>query len=977
MSEEPIETAVAPVEPPMAWSTCRLGGEHALELHWRLSTLKDEAVDWRLFMNAATLPALVDQGLVDHARPVAYVDLTSVYHDPHIKVGEVGLRFVSGMAFWTNMPLSPSSWFRETLEVWRIAPIDPVPPAPAPPDPFDPVIDDAGRTAPAWGSAILPQDPATPVLDFVWLGAAPGICESGYRFVGFDQGGASPATLPLCQALAKSKAAASDPAAALSAMRQDAKGALSPLTDAQNALAVQVTKVLDAAVGQPGPMTIAMLEQQASEILGEPTQTFVDQQVTPSTGLFALVWQQLYALALLGDAAPTAVATCAFLAKVARGMSLVLGVSDGDPALCDADVRTRLASALARLPAPVRPPPPASPTASALGAGVQKTIDQTFEGYRAGQIAEIVSLLPGERLTRVDRRRALIGRADDEETLKHRQDELVTRDEVSGDLAQSLRDTLGQGEIIRDYTGLTFDEDAWPELAVSGTWWGQDGRQDRELSRAAKYVQTLSRQAAGRVADRVQRRRAEVLVRELEAAQTRRIDNSASAVALNAAYRWLDRVDRLRLRDVGRRLVLELLLDMPAAGTLATLQAQPHLEPPLPPSTWSIATTPSGYASVDASNYQSAAAAYGLDLAPPPQASLTVSVRLDQQSRAGTLDIPPGYKATTVTLAYLTANTAIPLSALVGATPVVFAAPAPPSPPSLETPGAVATPPAVTKDRPGADDTTGSASTPPTIPDPQGFAWARPTQGGGQGAATFSAGLTGPASVVCQYDGDTFSAVAEATCAAAGQTAAMTAWQVATHAAILSAYDRLRARHDRAIRDALAAQAPDGAGRTLERALVLDGLTALGASAPRSSPSLSSSEARLLSDAIDWNLASYAFYPWRQSDNPGGVNLGRRAGETTSDRNAPEWLDTFLTAGSARVLVSVRPGFEAAVLFFLALGYAPPPAASVFATDQAAAWLLQLQAPVAPDPDHDWSLATPTRLLTLSTTLELLAETRA
>ena len=976
MSEEPIEAAAAPVEHAVAWSICRLGGEHALELHWRLSARKDQAVDWRLFMNAATLPVLVGEGLVDRAKPIAYVDLTKVYHDPNIKVGEVGLRFVSGMAFWTNMPLSPSSWFRETLEVWRIVPVDPVVPSPSPPDPFDPVIDDEGHTAPAWGSTITPQNPTTPVLDFVWLGVAPTASDGAYRFIGYDQGGAPPTGLPLCQTLAQSKAGATDPAAALSAMRQDALAAILPLTDAQRTLAAQVIKLLDAAAALPGLTDLAILEQLACDILGESTQTFVDQQVTPATGLFAVIWQQLYAMALVADTGPTAIATCAFLAKVARGVSLILGLNGADEALCEPDMRSGLLSALLRLPSPVRPPPPANLTASGLGIGVQKTIDQTFEGYRVGQIAEIVSLLPGERLTRVDRRRALIGRVDDEQTLKQRHDERVARDEVSGDLTQSLRDTLGQGEIIRDYTGLTFDEDAWPELAVSGNWWGQDGRQDRELSRAAKYVQTLSRHAAGRIADRIQRSRAEVLVRDQETAETRRIDNSASALALNGAYRWLDRIDRLRLREVGRRLVLELLLDKPAAAMLAVLQAQPHMEPPLPPSTWSIATTPSGYATVDASNYQSAAAAYGLELAPPPAASLTVSVRLDQQARAGVLDIPPGYSASSVTLAYLTANQASPLSALVGATPVTFPPPSPPAPtsaPAVQTAGL----PAVVKDRPGADETTGSASTPPTIPDPQGFSWTRPTQGGGQGVATFSTGLTGPTPVVCQYDGEMFSAVAEATCAASGQAAAMTAWQVATHSAILSAYDGLRARHDRAIRDALLAQAPDGVGRTLERALVMNGLAALGGSAPRTSVALSASEARLLSDAIDWNLASYAFYPWSQADNPGGANLGRRTGETTSDRNAPAWLEAFLTAGSARVLVTVRPGFEATVLFFLAMGYAPPPAASVFVTDLAAAWLLQLQTPLAREPDHDWALATPTRLLSLSTSLNLLREADA
>ncbi|MCY1649145.1 hypothetical protein OVA11_19405, partial [Caulobacter sp. SL161] len=913
------------------------------------------------------------------------IDLTNVYHDPRLKVGEVGLRFVSGMAFWCKMPLSPSSWFHETLEVWRVAPIEPVAPVSSPPDPFDPVIDDAGHTAPAWGAAITPQGATTPILDFVWLGA-PGEARPGaYQFIGFDQGGAVAATLPLCQALAKSKHGASDPAAALSAMRQTAQAAIAPLTDAERTLALKVVNLLDAAARDLEPTTVEALEQLCSDYLDEPTQTFVDQQVTPATGLFSIVWTQLYAMALIGETVPAAATTCAFLAKVARGMSLIIGVNTADATLAEAAVRIGLVSALLRLPAPVMPPPPTTTSASGLGVGVQKTIDQTFEGYRTGEIAEIVSLLPGEELTRVDRHRALSGRVEDEATLRLSQDERITRDKTSGDLAQSLRDSLGQGEIIRDYTGLTFDEDAWPELAVTGSWFGQDGRQDRELSRAAKFVQTLSRQAAGRVSDQIQRARADVLVREQEATQTRRINNSDKTTTLNGAYHWLDRVDRLRLREVGRRLVLELLLDKPAAGTLSLLETMPHMEAPLPPSTWSIDAAPSGYTSVQASNYLSAAAAYGLELPAPPQAELTVSLRLDQQTRTGMLEVPPGYSVTSVSLAYLTANQASPLSALVGATPVTFAPPSPspaPAPASPPDPTSQPTPstkadapllPAVVKDRPGAE----TAATPPAIPNPQGFAWTLPTQGAGQGAATFTKAQSGPIPVVCQYDSESFSAVAQADCTAVGQTEVFTAWQIITHGAIVSAYDTLRARHDQAIRDALLGQAPDAVGRTLERALVLDGLAALGASAPRLNAALSASESRLLSEALDWNLASYAFYPWSQADNPGSANLGRRAGETTSDRNAPAWLEAFLTAGSARVLVTVRPGFEAVVLFFLAMGYAPAPAAGVFVTDLTAALLIQLQAAVAPEPDHEWSLSTPTRLLALSTHLDLLPEAGA
>ncbi|MCY1649203.1 hypothetical protein OVA11_19715, partial [Caulobacter sp. SL161] len=70
MSQEPIETAPAQIEPSVAWSTCPLGGEQALELQWRLSTKQDQAVEWRLFKHAPANPSLVAEGLLDRLKTI-------------------------------------------------------------------------------------------------------------------------------------------------------------------------------------------------------------------------------------------------------------------------------------------------------------------------------------------------------------------------------------------------------------------------------------------------------------------------------------------------------------------------------------------------------------------------------------------------------------------------------------------------------------------------------------------------------------------------------------------------------------------------------------------------------------------------------------------------------------------------------------------------------------------------------------------
>jgi hypothetical protein len=71
---------------------------------------------------------------------------------------------------------------------------------------------------------------------------------------------------------------------------------------------------------------------------------------------------------------------------------------------------------------------------------------------------------------------------------------------------------------------------------------------------------------------------------------------------------------------------------------------------------------------------------------------------------------------------------------------------------------------------------------------------------------------------------------------------------------------------------------------------------------------------QFLEQAFDWDNLSYLFYPYFWATRPKWVDLMSRADDADATYTA------FLQAGSARVLVSVTPGYEHAVAHYLATG---------------------------------------------------------
>lgn len=963
-----------------------LGGDRQLLLEWAVEDLVEFRLRCRLFADNG-VALIADRVLTKHA-PTARIDLQPVFGDPHIARGEVALqirpttRELPGeIALWCDIPLSRSSLFRHTLDTWPL----PERPHPDPsPDPFDPSVDDEGHVRAPWGGAIEPHSSSVGVLDFLWVDDAPFADRAASSFIAFTDAlpysGVDEDALPLVAALKAAKAQAKDAAEALAAMQKAAGQFVEsawPPTSAQQALGLQLIDMIEMmAISSIAISPEDMVAWVESEV--GPIEAFIAEEIEAPTGLYSLAWQLAWAGAL---AQPLAEAQTPLeglvdlleslgeVAMTARALALVLRVASQTD-LSEPAARRRLSRAVLLAPSAVCPPPGAD-SVQCLGVGLQKSVEHRLEGYRLGEIAEILNLMPGEQLKLLDRERSLRAQRDLSQT---RKDDAETRSEQatsSRNLIEDLRDALSQAEVVRNYTGLQAQEGDWPELKIGGSWWGQDGGQERAIGTAAAFIQDLSRNVASSIAQRVVEERSVTVVREQESVETRRIDNRSATTALHGVYHWLESVHHLKMRTVGRHLVLEALLASPAERLVAATLQQPHLEAPLPPSTWGISCDLADYASVTAENFASAASAYGVEVPAPPAVSITVRAQLSSAQPAGQLSIPEGYAAANLAAAYVVSDASLTLLALAATQPIPLSAAAALAAAPRTATSMIAAPSGLTTPDPPP---------PPAIPDPQTYSWTPAKPGSGQGSLTFATAASGAVPLACFYGGASFNLVVEAQCAPLDASARLAQWQIAAHRSILDAYDTARTRHAAAVREAILGQAKEGVGRLIANELTLAGLAALAVAAPRLPPSnlakedappaLTGQEARFFTEALDWKDATYAFFPW-------GVDPIRRpspvlwAGQATLNRNDPAWFASFMDAGSARMLVTVRRGYEVATLFFLTFGYLPGRQNAVLAPEPIAAWLEELRSDHKHDPEHCWRLQVPTTHAVLTNHLDL------
>lgn len=267
-------------------------------------------------------------------------------------------------------------------------------------------------------------------------------------------------------------------------------------------------------------------------------------------------------------------------------------------------------------------------------------VEQVLQRYELGELCTIDSIMRGERrehtirtLARTSQTTTIETSSELEETSSISYDE---RFELSSQAQQTANESFGV------QAGVTVSGKFGPVQVGASVTASYDNSTSTMESASQDYAKTVTEEATRRVRNSIKETSSVTILSETQDTSLRGFNNEKGVNHVNGLYRWVDRIYTARLLNYGRRLMFSANVPEPSAffnGLLAQQQAAAigDLEEPIPPamisrSTFDPLTNPestAGYRSfldISETNYAQIAARYDVSgIQPPPPEFITGS----------------------------------------------------------------------------------------------------------------------------------------------------------------------------------------------------------------------------------------------------------------------------------------------------------------------------------------------------------------
>lgn len=616
-----------------------------------------------------------------------------------------------------------------------------------------------------------------------------------------------------------------------------------------------------------------------------------------------------------------------------------------------------------------------------VGVGDLMVVEQRPLRYELGEISHIETALPREGRKRVHRR---LSRVEESSFLMTEE-----TTETEEDLQSSERFELqseAESEIQKDTSleaGLTVTAKYGPTVEATASMAYASNTSQRESSRrSSDFARDIVSRSAKRVTAKVRAESRRTTLSETEETNTHELDNTGDENPIVGISRYVDKIYEAKLINYGQRLLFEFFIPQPGRWlrTSRKSEIKAEVKEPKPPTVGNRPLTP---ADIRENDYQRLAATAGVSqmLAPPPltshvsktvHAATDPSVSREYYAESGTIEIPAGYGAKSASIAVaLTPGGAM----VIRGDDLTWSGDGNAENQAAHARVAVGASEAGQFFRPGAP---GSGPTGDTV-----------TLEGQTGSIPF---------FVTSYHHEILAVTIEVECER--QEDALDGWRHEVFAAIHEAYQRQLAEYREARANAQAGRVSEPVThplrlRELERqelkkqvvqmlqqSVRFDTSSPLGESSPPG-PTLGEDSVlhegdivwerleevapyiRFFEQSFEWAQMTYHLYPYYWSEETKWSNLAHL--------EHPDTLHgQFLRAGAARVIVSVRRGFEGWVHYFLwSQGRLPDSTIAPLLTDET--WLpvaVEIAEASGRKPDDRvvvdcWEVRLPTTLVSL------------
>lgn len=552
-----------------------------------------------------------------------------------------------------------------------------------------------------------------------------------------------------------------------------------------------------------------------------------------------------------------------------------------------------------------------------LGIGDLNRVEQTLCCYKAGEVAHIENIMQGEYKERATRH---LLRTEDTLDVTTDSETTTERDTTTTDrfeLAQEATKVLQQDSSLT--LGASASGTFGPVTVQASSNFAMSSSSAQTDHQTATYAKSITDRSLQRIVEKVRTQRTSKRTEEFEENNKHGLDNRGGTKHVVGLYRWVDKLYKAQVVNYGKRLMFEFMIPEPGnfhlwAMSRSAATDSASLALPTDPRLKGITGQDplSSAQALSPTNYLAWAAAYNASVTPPPAETVVVSLALDGSRN------PISRSSDTAIMAGKSDGLVVP-EGYVGTSVNMIA---------------------------DFQDSSGSGALPGAAINvgDTGVWWVQGGRGGVQrGAWSGPRGVGSVAGKVAVSYGVVFSErfTANIVLTCTRTAAALDAWRLKAFQAILDAYQTQKDAYDQAVAATRAAGLDttiQGTNPALNQQLITNelkkgclnwlfqgqqfGTYAVWRYGDPYNPPHYSTDAQAAADGertkfmeqcFEWELMSYTLYPYYWA------NQGRwRPLYQLSDPDP--LLLGFLQSGMARVLVSVRPGYERAAMYFLRTG---------------------------------------------------------
>jgi len=270
-----------------------------------------------------------------------------------------------------------------------------------------------------------------------------------------------------------------------------------------------------------------------------------------------------------------------------------------------------------------------------LGVADYRKVEQTLCCYVPGEVSHIENIMAREYKERSTRR---LRRSEDTTTTsssterEHQTDTTSTsRYELQSEISQVLSESRENSMDMSAHGGLQGGIKGVGQYDTSfdvSSNYANSTSQENSNNQATTFAKEITEKALDRVLTKVSEERVNKIIEEFEEQNRHGFDNRLGAEHISGVYRWVDKVYKNQIHNYGARLQYEFMIPEPASFhmmakmAISTSGSETPVRKPLDPrlEQFGLLTPMTHAALVNEDNYQQWAAAYGANVLPPPEA---------------------------------------------------------------------------------------------------------------------------------------------------------------------------------------------------------------------------------------------------------------------------------------------------------------------------------------------------------------------